>query len=589
MVLEAGRIARPGPVPAGVVRRFTRGKEHPRGVVWFGARSFWGHLRHFIAAAVATENVDSRDWMTPDEPGALLARITEVLDGSPGAGSLTRAIGRDIFIDFVADTGDDAAVSRAVARLLFEAYELPDPDRPGQWLHAPRGDILCFGGDTAYPVATAHEILHRVILPYNQVLAELPTDGKRRVLLGLAGNHDWYDGLDGFGRMFRRRSPSDGSPAGAAQPSLVTVSRPMLEQHALWAREFMRGGTIDKPRALVLAGYTPVQDASYFALTLAPGLEWLAVDRQLTAIDPRQQRFLGEHHQSRADSALFVILPDPLYHFGVPSPTGTLMVENLHLDLTSRETFLLSGDIHHYERLEQGKLLHVIAGGGGAFLHPARIAAGGVAPDVAWPSRAQSRWLLRQIPWKLALGQSGFLPHWGLAMLFLLALFLSTRVYEYTGLVISGSLLATLLLGLIYALIGGVLRRTAVLPLALGAALVTALIPVGSSLLVDGALARFAPSSSVTLVKLVLLVLMVFPGSFVFGAYLALLTLLGYENMQAFAVLDHPGFKHFVRLRVRADGSGVDGWCIGLADPLGPGTKPVLVDHFEWRPRRGER
>jgi hypothetical protein len=584
MVAEAGRVARPGPIPAGVIRRFTRGKEHPRGVVWFGARSFWGHLRHFIAAAVATENVDSRDWMTPDEPDALLARITEVLGGAPGAGSLTASMGRDVFIDFVADTGDDAAVSRAVARLLFQAYELPDPDRRGELLLAPRGDILCFGGDTAYPVATAHEILHRVILPWNQVLAELPNDGKRRVLLGLAGNHDWYDGLDGFGRMFRRRSPS-----AEAQPLLATVSRPMLEQHALWAREFVRGGTIDKPRALMLSGYTPVQDASYFALTLAPGLEWLAVDRQLTGIDPRQQRFLGEHHQSRAESALFVVLPDPLYHFGVPSQTGTLMVEDLHLDLTSRETFLLSGDIHHYERLEHGQVLHVIAGGGGAFLHPARIAPGGVAPVVAWPGRAQSRWLLRQIPWKLALGQSGFLPHWGLSLLFLLALFLSTRVYEYTGLVVSGSLLATLLLALVYALIGGALRRAAVLPFALGAALLTALIPVGSTLLVDWALARFAPSSSVALVKVGLLVLMVFPGSFVFGAYLALLTLLGYENLQAFAVLDHPGFKHFVRLRVRADGRGIDGWCVGLADPLGPGAEPVLVDHFEWRPRRGVR
>ena len=32
-------------------------------------------------------------------------------------------------------------------------------------------------------------------------------DGRQRVLLGIPGNHDWYDGLDGFGRMFRRRPP----------------------------------------------------------------------------------------------------------------------------------------------------------------------------------------------------------------------------------------------------------------------------------------------------------------------------------------------------------------------------------------------
>jgi hypothetical protein len=56
--------------------------------------------------------------------------------------------------------------------------------------------------------------------------------------------------------------------------------------------------------------------------------------------------------------------------------------------------------------------------------------------------------------------------------------------------------------------------------------------------------------------------------------------------MQAFTVLDHAGFKQFVRLRVRADGSGIDGWCIGAANPLRDGEKPVLVDHFSWRPFR---
>ena len=40
-------------------------------MVWFGASSFWGHLRHLFSAAIATENIDSRDWMTPDEPRAL--------------------------------------------------------------------------------------------------------------------------------------------------------------------------------------------------------------------------------------------------------------------------------------------------------------------------------------------------------------------------------------------------------------------------------------------------------------------------------------------------------------------------------------
>jgi hypothetical protein len=154
----------------------------------------------------------------------------------------------------------------------------------------------------------------------------------------------------------------------------------MLEHHAEWALEFVRGGRVEKPKALVLSGYTPVQNASYFALPLAPALNLLAVDRQITTTDSRQSEFLGDYYQARPDAATLAVLPDPVYHFGDPSKTGTQMVESLHLDLASHETFVLTGDIHHYERLEQGKLLHVIAGGGGAFLHPARLAAGGLTP-----------------------------------------------------------------------------------------------------------------------------------------------------------------------------------------------------------------
>jgi hypothetical protein len=575
------KAVRPGPPPEAVIRRFTRGKEHPRGVVWFGAWSFWGHLRHFIASAIATENIDSRDWMTPDDPHALVARITGVLGGNIRATSLIEGLGRDLYVDFVADTGDDVAVSRAVARLVFAPYELPDPDRPGAFLLAPRGDILLFGGDTAYPVATAQELMNRVIAPWNQVLQALPNDGRRRVLLGVPGNHDWYDGLDGFVRMFRRGVPENGM-----RPRVSQTSSMMIEHHLDWARQFVRGGKIEKPKALVLSGYTPVQNASYFALPLAPNIELLAVDRQLTTTDSRQTEFLRDYYEARPDAATFAVLPDPVYAFGDASKTGTQMVESLHLDFVSRDTFILSGDIHHYERIEKDKLLHIISGGGGAFLHPARIAEGGLFSTVVWPGVPQCRNLLREVPWKLAVGRSGFLPHNGLLLLFALAYILNHFVYRYTGLVISASVLTTLFIAAIYSLIGGVTRRPKVLLVAFAAALATVMLPIGGTFLLNRALETIGWSESVFIMGVAGLAIGVFVGAFVFGCYLALLTLLGYENMQAFTVLDHPGFKNFVRLRVRADGSGIDGWCIGAANPLGDDGNPVLVDHFSWRPFR---
>jgi hypothetical protein len=576
---EAPRPRRPAPKGSEVVRRFTRGSARPRGVVWFGATSFWGHLQHFIATAIATEDVDSRDWMTADDPNDLLARIARELGGDPNAASLVDALDRDVWIDFVADTGDDVSVSGAVARLLFAEYELPDPDRPGEWLVAPRGDILLFGGDTAYPVATAREITNRVVAPWNRVLESIGTDGKPRVLLGIPGNHDWYDGLDGFQRLFRVRASEEDVRA-----SVVGISQTMLEHYAEWARQFGRGGKVEKPKALAFAGYTPVQNASYFALAVTGSFHLYAVDRQLTTPDSRQREFLGELYRDNSGTAAWVLLPDPIYRFGNPSKTGTAMVEALQLDFEARDHFVLTGDVHNYQRLERGRMLHVVAGGGGAFLHSARLAKGGLRHDAQWPAAPQCRWLLRQVPWKIGTGRSGFLPHLVLLMLFFPAISFGARFYDRLGVILSAPVGTTLVLTVIYALIGGVRRRKGVLPYAFAAAFATALLPIAGSLVVSRGLAELGVSISLSLLMLATLVISVFAGVFVFGGYLALLTALGFEHTQAFTALDHPGFKHFLRLRVRRDGSGIDGFCVGLADPLGKDAEPVLVDTFGWRP-----
>lgn len=553
-----------------------RGFEHPRGVVWFGVRSFWGHLRHFLASAIATEDVDSRDWMTADDPWDLNTRVAQALGAHAGRRSLVEALGRDLWLDFVADTGDDVTVSRAVAQLMFADYELPDPDHEGEFLHAPRGEILLFGGDTAYPVATAQEITNRVIVPFNQVL-EAAQPGPPRVLLGIPGNHDWYDGLDGFARMFRRNADDE---EGVARPSVVGISQRMIERYAEWARQFVRGGKIEKPKALALTGYQPVQAASYWALPLTSRLHLFAVDRQLRNIDTRQARFFESWRMRYPEVTPWVMLPDPLFAFGMPSPTGTAMVEALGLDLETKSSFILSGDVHHYERMQSGNALHVTAGGGGAFLHPAPLQrTKRLGAEVEWPTAAQSRALLWQVPWKVMRGRSGFLPHFVLTALFLPAMNIGLHQFEKVGFIVTAPLLITVLTTIIYALIGDVRKGgLVVFVLSLGAGVATATIPVFASFV----FVRLARSAHVTaplwLIATLTFAVAVFYGAFVFGTFLGLLTLLGLEETQAFTALDHPGFKHFLRLRVRKDGSAVDLWCLGLTDPLFPDAKPELVD-----------
>ena len=74
----------------------------------------------------------------------------------------------------------------------------------------------------------------------------------------------------------------------------------------------------------------------------------------------------------------------------------------------------------------------------------------------------------------------------------------------------------------------------------------------------------------------------IYPAVLGFGTFLMVLTLLGLEQHQAFSALAHPGYKHFVRLRVRRDGSAIDGWVLGKIDTLDPRSEVVLVDEWTW-------
>ncbi len=140
-------------------------------------------------------------------------------------------------------------------------------------------------------------------------------------------------------------------------------------------RAFFRGVSIRRRRRLVLRGYEPVQEASYFALPLAPGLDLWGADRQLGRVDFRQRTYFTKRRKKNPDAAVLFIAGDPAMAYGQRNDPGARMLAACRLNMERDRVFYLAGDFHHYERRSVGKSLHVIAGGGGAFLHGTRIAA----------------------------------------------------------------------------------------------------------------------------------------------------------------------------------------------------------------------
>jgi hypothetical protein len=232
----------------------------------------------------------------------------------------------DLWIDFAADVGDGFNATYAVARLIAE----PSLTVAGQTTQ--RGKIFILGGDEVYPSATAANYAHRMRGPYRAALPYTPEDHPH--LYAIPGNHDWYDGLTAFLRLF-------------------TQNR--------W-----------------VGGWRTLQSRSYFALRLTRRYWLWGIDIQLsTDMDaPQIQYFRAVSEQVQPGDRVILCTAEPSWvkaQEGRPAGYKSLSVfqEQLIRERGAEAVLVLTGDSHHYCRYarKDGQQQYVTAGGGGAFLH----------------------------------------------------------------------------------------------------------------------------------------------------------------------------------------------------------------------------
>jgi hypothetical protein len=478
--------------------------------------------------------------------------------------------------------------------MLFAEYAISG-DRPRR---LPRGDILVFGGDIAYPASTAYELERRLLRPWTHSLQGKAADGRRRVALGIPGNHDWYDGLDGFGRLFRRSALEEfeepmAERSGSASESGDSLSERaggglrrllhldefdeslhLVEEAAESVAAILLQSTMRRPSRLILPGYTVVQEASYWALALAPGLDLWGVDRQLRATDFRQQVFFARRRAEARPHKFVFVSPDPALAYGEPNEPGMKILDACDFSLASDKLLYLTGDAHHYERRAVGDSMHVIAGGGGAFVHGTRIPRDSnvPSPQCVYPDRRTSLRLALGMPLRLAAGTAGFLPHGVFALLAVIEI-LAFRHGPGAGGVTVAAVTLIAAISLNFAIRARLERPAATWTVASLFGLILGLTPLGLGSALSGALPWSGGLLAVALGNAVL-------GSLTLGVFLLVLILTGLEHQQGFAALGHPGFRHFVRLCVHPGGK-VEGFVIGKDDPVGEGP-PALIDRFVW-------
>lgn len=249
-----------------------------------------------------------------------------------------------LWLDFVADVGDGWRSTYAVAYQLAQPrLRLSDGAREHE---TERGALLILGGDEVYPTPSRAEYQRRLVAPYAAALGDA-APAERPHAFAIPGNHDWYDSL------------------------------------AAWSRLFCTG--VGGRR---FAGWATRQSRSYFALKL-PQRYWLfAADGQLQSdIDAPQIEYFRDitaRHLSPGDRVILCLSsPSWIYahkyaRFGGYDESDQLFLVQEVLRPRQVEVALyLSGDLHHYRRHEEleprqpaAPVQKITAGGGGAFLHP---------------------------------------------------------------------------------------------------------------------------------------------------------------------------------------------------------------------------
>lgn len=262
----------------------------------------------------------------------------------------------EFWLDFVADLGDGWNSTFAVASAVAQS-ELRVASATGEQLSTRGGQVLVFGGDAVYPYPSKEAYAKRTETPY-----AMACDGAGRHpdLFAVPGNHDWYDSLVAFSRMFCR--PERG-----------------------------------------FAGCRTQQTRSYFGLQL-PGKWWLlAIDLQLGAdLDEPQVRYFQDiARRIEPDANVILCVPDPqwIYEKSYPGHTSyedaTLVFFEERI-LQRKIAVFLTGDLHFYKRHErEDGVQKIVAGGGGAFLHPTHAprtdtVRGGFRQRACYPDEATS-------------------------------------------------------------------------------------------------------------------------------------------------------------------------------------------------------
>ncbi|MGV9564186.1 metallophosphoesterase family protein [Streptomyces sp. NPDC003480] len=214
--------------------------------------------------------------------------------------------------------------------------------------------------DVIYPVGATADYGTKFFRPYRDYQAPI---------YAIPGNHDWYEDLHGFMRVFCDAQPP------APEPAPRPPSRAWLRS-LLWHRP----GSPDEQRLAEARALRPAppqqarQPGPYWAIDAGP-VRIVGIDTGLLGtLDAEQGGWLRE--VSRGPRPKILVTGSPLYVDGEHHPCpieGGGTVDDVVRDPDHHYVAAIGGDIHNYQRypvdVDGRTIQYVVSGGGGAFMH----------------------------------------------------------------------------------------------------------------------------------------------------------------------------------------------------------------------------
>ena len=256
----------------------------------------------------------------------------------------------ELWFDYIADLGDGFDSTYTMASLL--ASDVTTEKGVLQ-----QGRFVVLGGDQVYPTASRDEYEHRFLGPYR---AAYPWDRQPyHHLYALPGNHDWYDGLTSFLRLFcqTRKAGDGGRWIGAWRTHQRRSYFALRLPHDwwVWGIDSQLESDLDRPQ---VEYFDRLGDAMIEAAN-AEGKDPASQKIVLMTAEPNWV-FCGDDEAKKNQCPISTTAFNTLMWF-----------ENRYV---RRKGFtmplVVAGDLHHYVRYTRaGARTHrVTAGGGGAYL-----------------------------------------------------------------------------------------------------------------------------------------------------------------------------------------------------------------------------